>query len=355
MNAGKQLPLRKYVIKFLFLNFIKNKQMNTVVGVAWGGFTSEHDISKKSGSTVFNALKSSPHQVYKIHISKNDWYVTDDLENKYALNKADFSFIKENQKLTFEVIINMIHGAPGESGQLAALLELLQIPQSSCSSYTAALTYNKRDFLEVARSLNIPTARFFTLDQGDVYSLEAIETALGFPCFVKANRAGSSFGIYKVYKKEDLKSAIEKAFEEDTQILIEAALEGREVSVGVLKWKNEIKVLPITEIISENDFFDYEAKYEGKSQEITPAQIPEAWTEAVTVLSKEIYQKIGLEGITRSEFIFENNIPHLLEINSIPGMTLESIVPQQLERDGISMLDLLEELIAEALRKKEYL
>ena len=355
MNAGKQLPLRKYVIKFLFLNFIKNKQMNTVVGVAWGGFTSEHDISKKSGSTVFNALKSSPHQVYKIHISKNDWYVTDDLENKYALNKTDFSFIKENQKLTFEVIINMIHGAPGESGQLAALLELLQIPQSSCSSYTAALTYNKRDFLAVARSLNIPTARFFTLDQGDVYSLEAIETALGFPCFVKANRAGSSFGIYKVYKKEDLKSAIEKAFEEDTQILIEAALEGREVSVGVLKWKNEIKVLPITEIISENDFFDYEAKYEGKSQEITPAQIPEAWTEAVTVLSKEIYQKIGLEGITRSEFIFENNIPHLLEINSIPGMTLESIVPQQLERDGISMLDLLEELIAEALRKKEYL
>ena len=329
--------------------------MNTVVGIAWGGFTSEHDISKKSGSTVFNALKSSPHQVYKIHISKNDWYVTDDLENKYALNKTDFSFIKENQKLTFEVIINMIHGAPGENGQLAALLELLQIPQSSCSSYTAALTYNKRDCLAVLRSLNIPTARFFTLDQGDVYSLEAIETAVGFPCFVKANRAGSSFGIYKVYKKEDLKSAIEKAFEEDTQILIEATLEGREVSVGVLKWKNEIKVLPITEIISENDFFDYEAKYEGKSQEITPAQIPEAWTEAVTVLSKEIYQKIGLEGVTRSEFIFENNIPHLLEINSIPGMTLESIVPQQLERDGISMLDLLEELIAEALRKKEYL
>ena len=329
--------------------------MNTVVGVAWGGFTSEHDISKKSGSTVFNALKSSPHQVYKIHISKNDWYVTDALENKYALNKADFSFIKENQKLNFEVIINMIHGAPGENGQLAALLELLQIPQSSCSSYTAALTYNKRDCLAVARSLNIPTARFFTLDKGDALSLEAIETAVGFPCFVKANRAGSSFGIYKVYIKEDLNSAIEKAFEEDTQILIEAALEGRELSVGVLKWKNEIKVLPITEIISENDFFDYQAKYEGKSQEITPAQIPEAWKEAVTYLSKEIYQKIGLEGVTRSEFIFENNIPHLLEINSIPGMTLESIVPRQLESDGISMLDLLEELIAEALRKKEYL
>ena len=329
--------------------------MDTVVGVAWGGFTSEHDISKKSGNTVFNELKSSSHQVYKIHISKNDWNVTDDLENKYVLNKADFSFVKENQKLTFEVIINMIHGAPGENGQLAAMLELLQIPQSSCSSYTAALTYNKRDCLAFARSLNIPTARFFTLDQGDVYSLEAIEKAVGFPCFVKANRAGSSFGIYKIYKKKDLNLAIEKAFEEDTQILIEAALEGREVSVGVLKWKNKIKVLPITEIISENDFFDYDAKYKGKSQEKTPAQIPLAWTQAVTVLSKEIYEKIGLEGITRSEFIFENDIPHLLEVNTIPGMTLESIVPQQLESEGILMLDFLEELIAEALRKKEYL
>tara|TARA_B100000767_G_scaffold274685_1_gene308500 strand:+ start:3957 stop:4970 length:1014 start_codon:yes stop_codon:yes gene_type:complete len=326
--------------------------MNTVVGIAWGGFTSEHDISKKSGTTVFNVLKKSSHQVYKIHISKIEWYVTDDLENKYALNKSDFSFIKENQKLTFEIIINMIHGAPGENGQLAAMLELLQIPQSSCSSYTAALTYNKRDCLAIARSLNIPTAKFFNLDKGDTYSLEAIGKAVGFPCFVKANRAGSSFGIYKIYKKEDLNSAIEKAFEEDTQILIEAALEGREVSVGILKWKNKIKVLPITEIISENDFFDYEAKYEGKSQEITPAQIPEAWTKAVTVLSKEIYQKIGLEGITRSEFIFENDIPHLLEVNTIPGMTVESIVPQQLESDGISMLDFLEELIAEALRKK---
>ena len=228
--------------------------MNTVVGVAWGGFTSEHDISKKSGATVFNALQNSSHEVFYIHISKTDWSVSDAAENKYNLDKADFSFTKKGEKITFDVIINMIHGAPGENGQLAGMLELLQIPQSSCSSYTAGLTYNKRDCLAVARSLNIPTARFYTLDQGDDYSAETIEQAVGFPCFVKANRAGSSYGISKVYKAEELPLAIENAFKEDHQVLIEAALVGREISVGVLKWKKEIKVLPITEIISENDF-----------------------------------------------------------------------------------------------------
>ena len=329
--------------------------MNTVVGVAWGGFTSEHDISKKSGATVFNALQNSTHEVFYIHITKTDWSVSDAAENKYDLEKADFSFTKKDQKITFDVIINMIHGAPGENGQLAGMLELLQIPQSSCSSYTAGLTYNKRDCLAVARSLNIPTARFYTLDQGDDYSTEAIEQTVGFPCFVKANRAGSSFGISKVYTVEDLPNAIENAFKEDTQVLIEAALVGREISVGVLKWKNEINVLPITEIISENDFFDYEAKYEGKSKEITPAQLPEAWAEAAIALSKKIYLKMGLEGVTRSEFIFEDGVPHLLEINTIPGMTLQSLIPQQLQAGGISLLEFLEELIAEALRKKEYL
>ena len=241
--------------------------MNTVVGVAWGGFTSEHDISKKSGATVFNALQNSSHEVFYIQITKADWSVSDAAENEYNLDKADFSFTKKGEKITFDVIINMIHGAPGENGQLAGMLELLQIPQSSCSSYTAGLTYNKRDCLAVARSLNIPTARFYTLDQGDDYSTETIEQAVGFPCFVKANRAGSSFGISKVYNAKELPLAIENAFKEDHQVLIEAALVGREISVGVLKWKKKIKVLPITEIISENDFFDYEAKYEGKSKE----------------------------------------------------------------------------------------
>lgn len=329
--------------------------MNTVVGIAWGGFTSEHDISKKSGNTVFNTLVNSSYEVYKIHVSKTDWSVSDASNNTFEINKANFSFTKEGRLITFDVIINMIHGAPGENGQLAGMLELLKIPQTSCSSYTSALTYNKRDCLAVARALNIPTARFYTLDKGDRYETKTIEKAVGLPCFVKANRAGSSFGVYKVYKIEDLEPAINKAFEEDNQVLIEAALNGREVSVGVLKWKEEIKVLPITEIISENDFFDYDAKYNGKSKEITPAKIPDSWTKAIVELSKKIYLKMDLEGVTRSEFIFEDGIPHLLEVNTIPGMTLQSLIPQQLEADGISLIDFLEELIKQALKKNEYL
>tara|TARA_B100000767_G_scaffold275765_1_gene315270 strand:- start:22423 stop:23412 length:990 start_codon:yes stop_codon:yes gene_type:complete len=329
--------------------------MSAVVGVAWGGFTSEYNISKKSGDAVFSALQTSPFEVYKIHITKNEWSVSDVSGKIYKLNREDFSFIKEGVSIVFDVIVNMIHGAPGENGQLTGMLELLKIPQTSCSSYVAALTHNKRDCLAVARSNKIPTARFFTLDQGDDFTIEKIEKAVGFPCFVKANRAGSSFGVYKVYTPEELPTAIQKAFEEDNQLLIETALEGREVSVGVYKWKNKIHVLPITEIISENDFFDYQAKYKGKSQEITPAKIPEVWKEALIDLSTKIYKQMGLEGVVRSEFIFENGTPHLLEINTIPGMTLESLIPQQLKASGISLTDFLEELISETMKKKEYL
>lgn len=329
--------------------------MSAIIGVAWGGYTSEYNISKKSGDAVFNALQTSPFEVYKIHITKNEWEVSDVSGKIYKLDKGDFSFVKEGESIVFDAIVNMIHGDPGENGKLAGMLELLKIPQTSCSSYVAALTYNKRDCLAVARSNKIPTARFFTMDQGDDFTIEEIEKAVGFPCFVKANRAGSSFGVYKVYTPEELPNAIEKSFEEDDQLLIEAALEGREVSVGVCKWENKIRVLPITEIISENDFFDYEAKYEGKSQEITPAKIPQAWKEALIDLSSNIYKQMGLEGVVRSEFIFENGIPHLLEINTIPGMTPESLIPQQLKACGISLTDFLEELISETMKKKEYL
>ena len=329
--------------------------MSAIIGVAWGGFTSEYNISKKSGDAVFNALQTSPFEVYKLQITKNEWSVSDVSGKIYKLDKGDFSFVKEGESIVFDAIVNMIHGDPGENGQLAGMLELLKLPQTSCSSYVAALTYNKRDCLAVARSNKIPTARFFTLDQGDDFTIEEIEKAVGFPCFVKANRAGSSFGVYKVYTPEELPNAIEKSFEEDDQLLIEAALEGREVSVGVCKWENKIRVLPITEIISENDFFDYEAKYEGKSQEITPAKIPQAWKEALIDLSSNIYKQMGLEGVVRSEFIFENGIPHLLEINTIPGMTPESLIPQQLKACGISLTDFLEELISETMKKKEYL
>jgi D-alanine-D-alanine ligase len=306
------------------------------LGVVCGGFTSEFKISLLSGQTVFEQVDRSIWEVYLITISTDSWTAKDDQNNNYVLSKGDFS-LQGKETIKLDLIFNVIHGAPGENGQMAALWELLGIPFSSCDSYNAALTYNKRDCLSVLREWNVPTAKHYSLNQGDPIDVQAISQAVGFPCFVKANRAGSSFGVYKVKSKEKLMQAIEDAFKEDSQLIIESELVGREVSVGVAAFQNQIHVLPITEIISENEFFDFAAKYEGKSQEITPAQIPENWKIHVEKWAKEIYSKLGLKGVVRSEFIFVEGIPHLLEINTVPGMTAESIIPQQVQAMGIEL------------------
>lgn len=322
------------------------------IGIACGGFTSEVDISFKSGQVVFETLSSSDvYECYLVTIEAEEWKVKDRGGNSFPLNK-DFTFHKENEILNFDAVVNMIHGAPGEDGILAAYLQLLNIPQTSCDAYTAGLTYNKRDCLSVAKNLNIPTAKSYSLDLGQPINEKEILDRVGLPCFVKANRAGSSFGVFKVNDSEQLTPSIHKAFAEDNQLIIESALVGREVTVGVLEWEGEIKVLPITEIISENDFFDYEAKYLGKSKEITPADLPEQWQVEIELLAKSIYLKMGLHGITRSEFIFHEGIPHLLEINTVPGMTLQSIIPQQIEAEGLSLLAVLEGVIKSCLLKK---
>ena len=326
--------------------------MRKIIGVASGGFTSEREISKKSGQVVFNCLLDGPYECYQIDLAKDQWTVEDAAGNTYSLQKGNFGFTIDGQEKQFDCIVNMIHGAPGENGQFAGYLEMLDIAHTSCPSEVAALTYNKRDCLAVAAAMGIPTANRYTLNQGETISLDAIEEKVGFPCFVKANRAGSSFGVYKVYDKNELQPAIEKAFKEDHQLLIETALQGKEITVGVLEWENEVRVLPITEIISENDFFDYQAKYEGKSREITPAQLPTEWEANAKTMAKQLYSQMGLKGISRSEFIFQDDVPHLLEINTIPGMTLQSIIPQQAEAAGIPLLQLLSGVIETSLAKK---
>lgn len=326
--------------------------MRKIIGIASGGFTSEREISKKSGQVVFNCLLDGPYECYQIDLAKDQWTVEDTAGNTYSLQKGNFGFTIDGQEKQFDCIVNMIHGAPGENGQFAGYLEMLDIAHTSCPSEVAALTYNKRDCLAVAAAMGIPTANRYTLNQGETISLNAIEEKVGFPCFVKANRAGSSFGVYKVYEKNQLQPAIEKAFKEDHQLLIETALQGKEITVGVLEWENEVKVLPITEIISENDFFDYQAKYEGKSTEITPAQLPTEWEANAKTMAKQLYSQMGLKGISRSEFIFQDGVPHLLEINTIPGMTLQSIIPQQAEAAGIPLLQLLSGVIETSLAKK---
>ena len=321
------------------------------VGIVSGGFTSEYNISILSGKTVFEELDRELWDVYLITITKSEWKAEDDQSNIYEVNKGDFTLQNNETLVNLDVIFNAVHGAPGENGQLAALWELLKIPFSSCDSYTAGLTYNKRDCLSVLRELKVPTAKYFSINKGTTINEDLILATVELPCFVKANRAGSSLGIYKVTTKKELKPSLEKAFEEDSQVIIESALKGREVSVGVASFQGGVHVLPITEIVTDNDFFDYAAKYEGKSKEITPAQIPNKWKELVEHWAKSIYVTLDLKGVVRSEFIFVNGIPHLLEVNTVPGITRKSIVPKQVEAMGIKLSQFFSYLLLETLAK----
>ena len=315
-----------------------------------GGYSSEYQISLKSGNVVYNTLNKAKYNVYRIHIFKDKWVYVNESNEEFAVDKNDFSVLVNETKITFDCVFNAIHGSPGEDGFMQAYFELLDIPQTSCSMYQAALTFNKRDLLATLKPHGIKTAESYYLNLGDTINEDAIVTKVGLPCLVKANKAGSSFGISKVYKKEDLKVAIETSFKEDNEIIIEQFLDGVEVSVGVISYKGEIKVLPITEIVSENDFFDYQAKYEGKSQEITPARISKDYEEKTRTIAKHIYKILGMRGFSRSEFIFKNDEPYLLEVNTVPGLTNESILPQQAAEAGISMEDLFNNAIEEVLK-----
>ncbi len=316
-----------------------------------GGYSSEYEISLKSGNVVYETLDRNKYAPYAIHIFKNKWVYVAESGEEVPINKDDFSILINGEKITFDCVFNAIHGSPGEDGFIQAYFELLGIPQTSCSMYQAALTFNKRDLLATLKPFGIKTAESYYINLGDTINEDAIVEKVGLPCFVKANKAGSSFGISKVYKKEDLIAAIELSFKEDDEIIIEQFLDGVEVSVGVISYKGETKVLPITEIVSENDFFDYQAKYEGKSQEITPARISEDYENKVRREAKKIYETLKMSGFTRSEFIFKNDEPYLLEVNTVPGLTKESILPQQAAEAGISLSDLFDNAIEEVMKK----
>ncbi|MBT8324168.1 MAG: D-alanine--D-alanine ligase [Winogradskyella sp.] len=323
--------------------------MKKNIAVIMGGFSSEYEISLKSGAMVVEVLTSDKYKVFPIHIFKNKWvYVSGDTE--IDVDKNDFSVTLNDQKIKFDCVFNAIHGSPGEDGYIQAYFKLLNIPQTSCGMYQAALTFNKRDLLASLKPYGIKMAESYYLNKGDSIVESAIVKKVGLPCFVKANKAGSSFGISKVYHKEDLKKAIELSFKEDDEIIIESYLDGTEVSVGVITYNGKPTVLPITEIVSANDFFDYNAKYLGESQEITPARISEELSEKVSKTALHIYNTLGMSGFTRSEFIFCNGEPFLLEVNTVPGLTKESILPQQAAKAGISLFDLFESAILEAMK-----
>lgn len=324
--------------------------MKKNIAIIMGGYSSEFKISLNSGNIVYQSLDTLKYNTFRIHIFKDKWVYVNTNDEEFAIDKNDFSVTIDGNKTTFDCIFNAIHGSPGEDGYLQGYFGLLNLPQTSCDMYQAAVTYNKRDCLSILKPYGIKTAESYYLNLGDVINEDAIIEKVGLPCFVKANKAGSSFGVSKAYKKEDLKPSIEIAFKEDDEIIIESFLDGIEVSVGVITYKGETKVLPITEIVSENDFFDYKAKYLGQSQEITPARLTPEQEEKVNTLAKKVYEVLKMKGFSRSEFIFKNGEPHLLEVNTVPGMTKESILPQQAAAAGISLPDLFGSAIEDALR-----
>ena len=329
--------------------------MKKNIAIIMGGYSSEYKISIKSGNVVFQYLDKEKFNAYRIIISKEKWVYLDKDENELPVNKHDFSLVIDNQHVIFDCVFNAIHGTPGEDGLMQAYFELLGIPQTSCNHYQAALTFNKRDLLSTLKPYGIKAANSYYLNLGDTIDHAAIVKKVGLPCFVKANRAGSSFGISKVYEEKELQAAIDKAFIEDDEIIIESFLNGTEVSVGVITFKGETLVLPLTEIITDNDFFDYEAKYEGKSKEITPARLTKTQEENIRQQAKKAYEVLKMEGFSRSEFIFIGNEPYMLEMNTTPGLTEESILPQQAQIAGISLPELFENAITEALKQIDYI
>jgi D-alanine-D-alanine ligase len=320
------------------------------IAIIMGGYSSEYKISLISGNVVYQYLDKTKYNGFRIHIFKEKWVYVDENNAEFSIDKNDFSVTVNDQKITFDCVFNAIHGTPGEDGLMQAYFELLGIKQSSCDYYQAALTFNKRDLLSVLKPYGIKTAISYYLNKGDVINTAEIVKKVGLPCFVKPNKAGSSFGISKVKSEAELPIAIEVAYKEDNEIIIESFLDGTEVSVGVINYQGEIKVLPITEIVSDNDFFDYEAKYEGKSQEITPARISDELTQKVGETAKRAYEALKMKGFSRSEFIIVDNEPYMLEMNTIPGLTTESLIPQQAQAAGISLQDLFTNAIELALK-----
>ena len=323
--------------------------MKIKVALVTGGYSSEAEISYKSAKTVFNALDKSKFEVYQIDIHPTGWWYENAVGEDVAVDKADFSIEEGGEKIKFDVALMCIHGTPGEDGKLQGYFDMIGLPYTSCDTATSALTFNKRYTVAVAGFGGIGVAKSLHLFKEQALSPEQILSNLSLPVFVKPNNGGSSIGVSKVNYADELENKIKIAFKEGNEVLIENFLDGQEVSVGVIDINDERIILPITEIISENELFDYNAKYLGESQEITPGNISNESKELIHKYINRIYDNIKLNGITRSEFIIVNEDPHILETNTVPGFTKQSIVPQQIEAQGLSVKEVINNQIKSIL------
>lgn len=330
--------------------------MKKNIALVTGGFSGEAVISYKSATTIGNHLDRDRFNIYRIDINPKGWFYDSPDGRKIEIDKNDFSLHLDSQKITFEAVFIGMHGTPGEDGKLQGYFDTLKIPYTSCDAATSAITFNKRYTVAVAKMGGIGVANSIHLFKETRVPASQFADQLKFPVFVKPNNGGSSIGMSKVSTAADLETAIEKAFKEDNQVLVEEMIQGREFTVGVFKTKDNIIVLPITEVKAhvDKDFFDFEAKYQGKSEEITPAELEEAKADKVRETAKKIYTIFNCRGVVRIDFIYNeaDDRPYMLEINTIPGQSEASIVPQQVKAMGWSLNEFYAKLLAEALDNK---
>lgn len=325
--------------------------MKKKVAIVWGGYSSEKKVSKKSAKGIYSFIDKEKYIVYKVMIDKKRWEV--EYKDKiYPINKNDFSFTVNERRIKFDFAYITIHGTPGEDGLLQGYFDMLNIPYSNCGVLASSLTFNKFAFNNFIRNFGYKIADSILLRHNDKVNPEDVVARLGLPVFVKPNVGGSSFATTKVKEVGEMQDAIEKAFEEAPEVMIEGFIPGTEVTCGCYKKQGEIIALPVTEVVSKNEFFDYDAKYKGKVEEITPARISDEATLQIQQLTKEIYRIIDAKGVIRADYIISNNQPMLLEVNTTPGMTETSFIPQQVAAAGLSITDFVTEIIEESINIK---
>ena len=325
--------------------------MKKKVALVTGGLSGEAQISYKSAVTVNGNLDRNKFDVYQIDINPSGWWYTPENEAPQKVNRDDFSITDGGSKINFDVVLLCIHGTPGEDGKLQGYFDMLGLPYTSCDAATSALTFNKRYTVAVAAFGGISVANSMHLFKHTPVSPENILSKLQLPVFVKPNNGGSSIGMSKVTTADALAPALEKAFKEDTQVLVEEFISGREFTIGVFKTKGALQVLPITEIETSNEFFDFEAKYQGKSVETTPALISETMQSQLEAAAKRVYEVLNCRGVVRVDFIYneEKGLPYMLEVNTVPGQSAASVIPQQVKAMGMSLQEFYTSIVEESL------
>ena len=320
--------------------------MKPIVAIVAGGDSSEWQVSLRSAAGLNKFIDSERYQKYLVTIVGTTWQVELPSGEKCPIDKNDFSFVKNGEKVKFDFAYITIHGTPGENGILQGYFDLLGIPYSSCNVLVSAMTFNKFTCNQYLKGFGIRVSESMILRKGFEILDEEVINKVGLPCFIKPNAGGSSFGVTKVKTKEQIQPAIEKAFGESDEVMIEAFMQGTEITCGCYKTKNKEVVFPITEVVTSNEFFDYDAKYNGQVDEITPARIPEETAERVRLLTSAIYDILGCDGIIRIDYIItEGEKVNMLEINTTPGMTATSFIPQQVRAAGLDIKDVMTDII----------